>query len=149
MQIQLTAALLVLPSNALQAPGSSRIPVPSPSPPSAAVRSSAHPSGSLTARPSLGRPTRSPQLSSSIPRGPLSARESPAEAAARRAALQRNAGAAGAGAGSSLRRSIAAPSSSAAMRRSVSGASEVSSSGTLNSARGVRSSQAGSGRRWN
>ncbi|PSC77000.1 kinesin KP1-like isoform B [Micractinium conductrix] len=105
-----------------RAPGSSRIPVPSPSPPSAAVRSSAHPSGSLTARPSLGRPTRSPQLSSSIPRGPLSARESPAEAAARRAALQRNAGAAGAGAGSSLRRSIAAPSSSAAMRRSVSGA---------------------------
>lgn len=110
--------------------GGSRIPVPSPSPTSGSAQRIA--SGSLTARPSMQQ--RSPPLSSSIPRGPLSARESPAEAAARRAALQRAASGVGA----------------SGMRRATSGSSEVASNGSLNSARGVRSSQIGTGaaRRW-
>ncbi|KAI3427016.1 hypothetical protein D9Q98_006959 [Chlorella vulgaris] len=134
---------LALPQGRASAP-SSRIPVPSP-PSSAAATAAARlrqPSGSLTARPSLRA---SPSLSgSSSLRAPMSARESPAEAASRRAALQKAASASGA---SGLHRSVA----ESGIRRAASGASELSSSGSLNSARGggVRSSLIGTGRRWN
>ncbi len=132
----------------VQAPNSSRIPGPSPSPPTAAARLTAQPSGSLTARPALGRcASKSPTLSggSSIPRVPLSARESATDAAARRAALQQKAAPAAA---SSLRRSSIMAPGSTSMRRSASGISETGSSGAL-SARGVRSSQSMPARRWN
>ncbi|KAL4441440.1 hypothetical protein ABPG77_001944 [Micractinium sp. CCAP 211/92] len=131
-----------------QAPNSSRIPGPSPSPPTAAARLAAQPSGSLTARPALGRrASKSPTLSggSSIPRVPLSARESATDAAARRAALQQKAAPAAA---SNLRRSSNMAPGSTSMRRSASGISETGSSGAL-SARGVRSSQSMPARRWN
>ena len=119
--------------------------MPSPSPTSLAAQQQ-HPSGSLTARPGLSK---SPALSS-IPRGPMSARESPAEAAARRAALQQKfggTGGAGASGGSSLRRSVDGSATSrlhssgtTSLRRLPSAASEASSSGSLNSARGLRAS---------
>jgi hypothetical protein len=114
-----------------------------PSPPTAAASAQQHPSGSLTARPHLHR---SPSLSNAGSlRAPLSAREAPAEAAARRAALHKSVAAAAGGGGSRLLAGAAASS-----RRAAAGSSEMGTSGALNSARGVRSSFNGTAsRRWN
>jgi ribonucleotide reductase alpha subunit len=77
----------------------------------------------------------------------MSARESPAEAAARRAALQQKFGGTGGAGASSLRRSVDGSATSrlhssgtTSLRRLPSAASEASSSGSLNSARGLRAS---------
>ena len=128
-------------------PGSLRLSkIPGPSPPGAL--------GSITARPGVSR---SPSFSTGVHRtGSMSARESPAEAAVRKAAagMVDRSGlrpAAGGGSLNPARRSMPGADAgrvlvASMLQRTTSG--ESSNSGALNSARGVRSSIAATSRRW-